>query len=66
MDEYDVISDDDLALIPRKASFSDCSSNGIVSQDSGHDSYLEEGEAVFKMFTMLATESHKTSYTRRL
>eukprot|EP00794_Sanderia_malayensis_P020451 gene20451-22467_t len=42
-DDYDVISVEDLALIPRKTSTSDCSSNGILSQDSGHDSYFDDG-----------------------
>ena len=41
--EYDLISIDDLALLPRKASLSETSSNGIASHDSGHDSYLDDG-----------------------
>lgn len=41
--EYEVISIDDLALLPRKSSLSETSSNGIGSHDSGHDSYLDDG-----------------------
>lgn len=43
IEDYDVVTIDDLSLIPRKASVSDSSSNGIYSHDSGHDSYLEDG-----------------------
>ena len=42
--DYEVLSIDDLALLPRKLSFSETSSNGIASHDSGHDSYLEDGK----------------------
>jgi len=41
--DYELISLDDLALLPRKGSLSETSSNGIGSHDSGHDSYLDDG-----------------------
>ena len=44
LSDYDVISVEDLALMPRKSSVSDVSSNGIASHDSGHDSYLDDGK----------------------
>ena len=44
--DYEVISIDDLALLPRKASLSETSSNGIASHDSGHDSYLDDGKVL--------------------
>ena len=43
--DYELISIDDLALLPRKTSLSETSSNGIASHDSGHDSYLDDGIA---------------------
>lgn len=44
LSSYEIISIDDLALLPRKVSVSETSSNGVASHDSGHDSYLDDGK----------------------
>ena len=53
--DYDVISIEDLALMPRKSSVSDLSSNGIASHDSGHDSYLDDGKKYIFIFFITST-----------
>ena len=61
--DYELISIDDLALLPRKASLSETSSNGIASHDSGHDSYLDDGKRLTIITIHFADFYCKTLHT---